>query len=48
VRGETLGLALAVPERQVVLIEGDGDLLMSLGSLATIAGAGARNLKVTG
>lgn len=31
------GLALAQPERKVLVVTGDGDLLMSLGSLATIA-----------
>ncbi len=39
-----LGLALARPERRVIVFDGDGSLLMQLGSLATIAGAGARNL----
>jgi thiamine pyrophosphate-dependent acetolactate synthase large subunit-like protein len=32
-----LGLALARPERRVLVITGDGELLMGLGSLATIA-----------
>ena len=32
-----LGLALARPERRVRVISGDGELLMGLGSLATIA-----------
>lgn len=32
-----LGLALAQPKRRVLVVTGDGDLLMSLGSLATIA-----------
>ena len=32
-----LGLALARPERRVMVITGDGELLMALGSLATIA-----------
>ncbi len=31
-----LGLALARPERRVAVLTGDGDLLMGLGSLATI------------
>ncbi len=31
-----LGLALAQPERRVLVITGDGELLMGLGSLATI------------
>jgi len=31
-----LGLALARPDRRVVAIPGDGDMLMGLGSLATI------------
>jgi thiamine pyrophosphate-dependent acetolactate synthase large subunit-like protein len=32
-----LGLALAQPERRVLVVTGDGELLMGLGSLATIA-----------
>ena len=32
-----LGLALAQPERRVLVITGDGDLLMNVGSLATVA-----------
>ena len=32
-----LGLALARPERRVLVITGDGEMLMGLGSLATIA-----------
>src|SRR5882672_8428727 len=39
-----LGLALANPNRRVVVFDGDGSLLMQLGSLATIAGARPRNL----
>ena len=39
-----LGLALALPNRRVVVLDGDGSLLMQLGSLATIAGARPRNL----
>jgi phosphonopyruvate decarboxylase len=39
-----LGLALAQPQRRVVVLDGDGSLLMQLGSLATIAGAAPRNL----
>jgi phosphonopyruvate decarboxylase len=38
-----LGLALARPERRVLVFDGDGSLLMQLGSLATIAGARPRN-----
>ena len=38
-----LGIALARPERKVLVIDGDGSLLMQLGGLATIAGSGARN-----
>ncbi len=38
-----LGLALARPERRVIVFDGDGSLLMQLGSLATVAGAGPRN-----
>ncbi|MEK7701189.1 MAG: thiamine pyrophosphate-dependent enzyme [candidate division NC10 bacterium] len=39
-----LGLALARPDRRVVVFDGDGSLLMQLGSLATIASAAPRNL----
>ena len=39
-----LGLALAMPKRRVVVFDGDGSLLMQLGSLATIAGARPCNL----
>lgn len=39
-----LGLALAQPGRRVVVLDGDGSLLMQLGSLATIAGAAPPNL----
>src|ERR1700726_4181348 len=35
--GFGLGLALAQPERKVVLFDSEGDILMSLGMLATIA-----------
>ena len=31
-----LGLALAQPRRRVLVITGDGEMLMGLGSLATI------------
>ena len=34
-----LGLALAQPLRTVIVVDGDGSLLMQLGSLVTIAGA---------
>jgi TPP-dependent trihydroxycyclohexane-1,2-dione (THcHDO) dehydratase len=39
-----LGLALARPERKVLVLDGDGSLLMQLGSLATIAASGVTNL----
>ena len=38
-----LGVALAQPEREVWVIDGDGSLMMQLGSLGTIAGSGAEN-----
>lgn len=41
-----LGLALGQPSRDVLVISGDGALLMSLGSLVTVAAAGASNLTV--
>jgi len=39
-----LGLALAQPERKIVVVDGDGSLLMQLGSLVTVAGAAPANL----
>ncbi len=39
-----LGLALGRPDRRVIVLDGDGSLLMNLGSLVTIAGAAPRNL----
>ena len=39
-----LGLALAQPETPVMVITGDGEMLMGLGSLATVAVAQPRNL----
>lgn len=41
-----LGLALAKPERAVVVITGDGELLMGIGSLATIAAKQPSNLTI--
>ena len=40
-----LGLALANPSRRVFVFDGDGSLLMNLGSLATIAEADPPNLR---
>lgn len=39
-----LGLALGRPDRRVIVLDGDGSLLMNLGSLVTIANAGPKNL----
>jgi sulfopyruvate decarboxylase subunit beta len=39
-----LGIALAKPDRKVVVIDGDGSVLMNLGGLTTIARAHPRNL----
>lgn len=39
-----LGLALACPERKIIVLDGDGSLLMNLGSLVTIANVGPENL----
>jgi thiamine pyrophosphate-dependent acetolactate synthase large subunit-like protein len=39
-----LGLALALPHRKVVAFDGDGSLLLNLGSLATIANQRPKNL----
>ena len=39
-----LGIALAQPNKKVIVMDGDGSLLMQLGSLVTIAGAAPENL----
>ena len=39
-----LGLALALPHRKVVIVDGDGSLLLNLGMLATIATQAPPNL----
>jgi thiamine pyrophosphate-dependent acetolactate synthase large subunit-like protein len=41
-----LGLALAQPTKRVMLLAGDGDLLMNLQVLPTIASAPVRNLRI--
>ena len=41
-----LGLALAQPESKVLVVTGDGEMLMGLGSLATIAAQRPRNLRI--
>ena len=39
-----LGLALFLPDKRVVVIEGDGSVLMNMGSLATIGHFAPKNL----
>lgn len=39
-----LGLALGCPDQKVVVLDGDGSLLMNLGTLVTVAQAGPPNL----
>ena len=41
-----LGLALAQPERRVLVVTGDGEMLMGLGSLATLGAQRPRNLAI--
>ena len=41
-----MGLALAQPKRQVLVITGDGEMLMALGALATIGSQGPCNLSI--
>jgi thiamine pyrophosphate-dependent acetolactate synthase large subunit-like protein len=41
-----LGLALAQPERQVLVLTGDGELLMNVGSLATVSIMHPPNLSI--
>jgi len=39
-----LGLALSLPEKQIIVIEGDGSILMNMGSMATIGHFAPQNL----
>ncbi|HWL31874.1 MAG TPA: thiamine pyrophosphate-dependent enzyme [Xanthobacteraceae bacterium] len=39
-----LGLALGRPDKRVIVLDGDGSLLMNLGTLVTIAEAAPKNL----
>ena len=41
-----LGLALSQPEKKVIVITGDGEMLMGIGSLATIALKQPKNLSI--
>ena len=41
-----LGLAIAQPERRVVAVEGDGAILMHMGTLVTLGAVAPRNLTV--
>ena len=41
-----LGIALARPARRVLVVTGDGELLMNLGALATVAAADPVNLSI--
>ena len=41
-----LGMALCAPDRKVAVITGDGELLMNIGSLATVATAAPDNLSI--
>src|SRR2546427_8134437 len=38
-----LGLALGRPDKRVIVLDGDGSLLMNLGTLVTIANAAPKN-----
>ncbi len=39
-----LGIAVGAPDRTVIILDGDGSLLMNLGSLVTVAGQRPQNL----
>ena len=41
-----LGLAMAQPTRKILVITGDGEMLMGVGSLATIGAQRPRNLRI--
>jgi thiamine pyrophosphate-dependent acetolactate synthase large subunit-like protein len=39
-----LGLAICCPKRRIIVIEGDGSIIMNMGSIATVAHYAPRNL----
>ena len=41
-----LGLALAQPDRHVLVVTGDGELLMNVGALATVMAAGVSHFSI--
>lgn len=41
-----LGMALAAPDREVCVIAGDGEMMMNIGSMATIASKAPKNLTI--
>lgn len=41
-----LGIAVAQPDKQVLVVTGDGEMLMGLGSLATVANSPPRNIGI--
>ncbi|MBP90324.1 MAG: hypothetical protein CMJ64_27070 [Planctomycetaceae bacterium] len=41
-----LGLAISQPERDVIVLSGDGSLLMNLGCLVTVVASGATNISI--
>ncbi len=41
-----LGMALCAPDKKVAVITGDGELMMNIGSLATVASAAPINLSI--
>jgi thiamine pyrophosphate-dependent acetolactate synthase large subunit-like protein len=41
-----LGVAMSAPDRQVLVITGDGELMMNMGGLATVASAAPKNLSI--
>lgn len=41
-----LGLAIAQPERRVLAVTGDGEMMMGIGSLSVVAAQGVKNLSI--
>jgi thiamine pyrophosphate-dependent acetolactate synthase large subunit-like protein len=41
-----LGIALAQPDKHVLVLTGDGEQLMGMGALATVAASGATNISI--
>ena len=41
-----IGLAIAQPDKRVVIVTGDGEMMMGIGSLSVVAAQGLKNLSI--